>query len=114
MMTNQDILSIYESMLELTGQMLLAAGDSDWDQVVELEQRCGAHVQTLREQEQAQGQGQGQPMQGAGRDKKVAIIRQLLSDDRQIRDLAMPWMARLSTMMNSSNAQRRLANAYTA
>ena len=110
MMTSQDILSIYESMQELTGQMLLAAADSDWDQVVELERRCSAHVQTLREQEQTQGQA----MQGASRDKKVAILKQLLSDDRQIRDLAMPWMARLSAMMNSSNAQRRLANAYNA
>ena len=107
-MTNQDILSIYEAMLELTGQMLVAAGNSDWDQVVELEQRCSAHVQTLREQEPAAA------MQGAGREKKVAILKQLLSDDRQIRDLAMPWMARLSALMNSTSAQRRLANAYTA
>ena len=107
-MTNQDILSIYEAMLELTGQMLVAAGNSDWDQVGELEQRCSAHVQTLREQ------GPAPAMQGAGREKKVAILKQLLSDDRQIRDLAMPWMARLSALMNSTSAQRRLANAYTA
>ena len=112
MMTSQDILSLYESMLELTGQMLLAAGNSDWDQVVELEQRCSAHVQTLREQELEHGQAPA--MQGAGRDKKVAILKQLLSDDRQIRDLALPWMARLSSLMSSSSAQRRLDHAYNA
>ena len=106
MMTSQEVLSVYEAMVELTGQMLLAAGGKDWDQLIALERRCAAHVQTLKDN------GPVLALQGPGRDKKIEILKKLLSDDRQIRDLTMPWMAQLSALISSSSTQRRLANAY--
>ncbi|MNR66244.1 Flagellar protein FliT [compost metagenome] len=51
-------------------------------------------------------------MQGAERERKVELIRQMLTADRQIRDLAMPWMAQLSALINSTGTERRLVNAY--
>lgn len=42
----------------------------------------------------------------------VALIKQILEDDRKIRDLTMPWMAQLSKLINSTGTERRLANAY--
>jgi flagellar protein FliT len=106
MMTSQDILSVYAAMAELTEQMVQAAARSDWDQLVQLEQRCAAHVQALREQEPAQ------PMQGAERDRKIDLIRQMLNADRRIRDLTMPWMAQLSKLINATGTERRIVNAY--
>ncbi|MES2259169.1 MAG: flagellar protein FliT [Pseudomonadota bacterium] len=106
MMTTQEVLTIYAAMADLTEQMLAAAAAGDWDQLVLLEQRSAAHVRTLQAQEPAQ------PMQGAQRERKVELIRKMLSADRQIRDLTMPWMAQLSALINSSGAERRLANAY--
>ena len=106
MMTSQDILSVYAAMAELTEQMVQAATRSDWDHLVLLEQRCAAHVQTLRAQEPPQ------PMQGAERERKISLIRQMLNADRQIRDLTMPWMAQLSKLINSTGTERRVLNAY--
>lgn len=108
MMTNQEVLSVYGAMAELTEQMLAAAAGGDWDQLVVLEQRCAAHVRTLREQEAPQ------PLQGAQRERKVELIRKMLNADRQIRDLTMPWMAQLSALINSTGTERRLVNAYGA
>jgi flagellar protein FliT len=106
MMTSQDILSVYAAMADLTGQMVQAATRSDWDLLVLLERRCAAHVQALREQEPQQ------PMQGAERERKIELIRQMLNADRQIRDLTMPWMAQLSKLINATGTERRVINAY--
>ncbi|MGV7209057.1 flagellar protein FliT [Oxalobacteraceae bacterium A2-2] len=106
MMTSQEILSVYGAMAELTDQMVGAATDSDWDRLVQLEQRCAAHVQLLRAQEPAA------PMQGEERERKLALIRRMLNADRQIRDLTLPWMAQLSKLINSTGTERRVINAY--
>jgi flagellar protein FliT len=108
MMTIQEVLSVYAAMADLTEQMVQAAARSDWDALVLLEQRCAAHVQTLRAQESPQPQ----PMRGADRERKIELIRQMLNADRQIRDLTMPWMAQLSKLINSTGAERRVVNAY--
>lgn len=36
----------------------------------------------------------------------------MLSADRKIRDLTMPWMTQLSALINNTGTERRLANAY--
>lgn len=106
MMTIPDVLSVYAAMADLTEQMVQAAKRSDWDALVLLEQRCAAHVQTLRAQEPPQ------PMGGAERERKIELIRQMLNADRQIRDLTMPWMAQLSKLINATGTERRIVNAY--
>ncbi|RZT09030.1 flagellar protein FliT [Duganella sp. CF402] len=106
MMTIQDVLSVYAAMADLTEQMVQAAKRSDWDALVLLEQRCAAHVQTLREHEPPQ------PMSGAERERKIELIRQMLNADRQIRDLTMPWMAQLSKLINATGTERRIVTAY--
>src|SRR5471032_2843242 len=106
MMTSQQILSVYATMAELTDQMVAAAGNSDWDGLMLLERRCAAYVQALREQEPAA------PMQGEERERKIELIRRMLSADRQIRDLTMPWMAQLSKLINATGTERRVVNAY--
>lgn len=106
MMTDTEVMATYEAMAELTAQMLAAASKSDWDQLILLEKRCAAHVQALKQNEPAQ------PLQGASRLKKIQLIKQLLEDDRRIRDLTTPWMANLSALLNSSGKKRRVDQAY--
>jgi flagellar protein FliT len=108
MNTTQQILSVYENVAELTARMVTAAGNGDWDQLAELESRCAAHVQALKAGEPVA------PLTGPSRLKKVQIIQQILDDDRKIRDLTMPWMAKLSSMISSTGAERRLAHSYGA
>jgi flagellar protein FliT len=105
MMTNQEVLAAYAAMAGITEHMVQAAKASDWDTLAILEQRVAVHVQALREQPQ-------QAMQGADRERKIELIRQMLSADRQIRDLTMPWMAQLSKLISSTGTERRVVNAY--
>ena len=46
-------------------------------------------------------------VRSAGQDASArsTLIRQILDDDRKIRDLTQPWMARLSALIN--NNERR-------
>ncbi|MES2130094.1 MAG: flagellar protein FliT [Pseudomonadota bacterium] len=106
MMTSQEVVSLYETMVELTEQMVQAASASDWERLVVLEQQCAAHVRRLKESEPPQ------PLAGSNRERKVEAIRKMLDDDRKIRDLTMPWMAKLSALLNNAGAERRLARAY--
>lgn len=105
-MTSEDILTVYESVADLTGQMLAAAGSNDWDRLVELEKQCSSKVSVLRASEP------GMSLTGQARQRKVELIKKVLADDRRIRDLTTPWMAHLSNLIKSNGNQRRVANAY--
>lgn len=105
MMNSQETLSIYDEMTALSGQMLRAADAGDWDLLVELERECAARVARLRQDEPP-------ALESAERGRKVAAIRAILANDRQIRDLTQPWMARLSSMINTATTERRIARAY--
>ena len=106
MMTNQEVLTTYETMQTLTGRMVMAASNADWEAFEALEQQVSAHVEALTANEAKV------VLESAGRQRKVALIKQILEDDRKIRDLTMPWMAQLSKLINSTGTERRLANAY--
>ncbi|MGI4847380.1 MAG: flagellar protein FliT [Janthinobacterium lividum] len=105
-MDRAEMIALYENVAVLTGHMLEAARNSDWDRLVELESMCTRHVQTLRENVP--------PPQLAGqeRDRKVDLINRILADDREIRRLTEPWMARLATLINSTGVERKLSKAY--
>jgi flagellar protein FliT len=107
MMNNHEMLAVYEAMVGLTGQMVQAAEDSNWERLVLLEQECAACLRRLRDIEP-------QALAGAARAQKVDAIRKMLDHDRKIRDLTMPWMAKLSSLIKNTGNERRLASAYGA
>lgn len=104
-MTGEEILSTYETVERIVGEMLAAASNAEWDRLVELERSCSAQVALLRE-------GGEVALDPEGRQRKVVLIKKILDDDRRIRDLTMPWMTKLSAMINNTTTQRRLASAY--
>ena len=107
MMTNQQVLATYETMRALTARMLVAASNAEWDELEILERQISDHAQRLKNNEDQV------VLESAGRLRKVVLIKQMLEDDRKIRDLTMPWMAQLSRLINSTTTERRLANAYS-
>lgn len=108
MMNSQEIISHYEAIADITDQMLAAARVGDWDQMSTLESHCASHVETLKTQEP------GLTLPDVAREKKVAIIQKILADDRAIRDIAEPWMAKLSVLINSRGTERKLSRTYGA
>lgn len=109
MMNNEQVISLYQTMSDLTGQMLAAARVRDWENLVVLESHCASHIQNLKDSEPPAA-----ALPAPLRARKVKIIQQILAHDREIRDLTTPWMAELAALINSCGAERRLANAYGA
>lgn len=108
MMNSDQVISLYETVSDLTGQMLQAAQSRDWENLAVLESHCAGHIQCLKD---------GEPvvaLTGDTRARKVAIIHQILAHDREIRNLTTPWMAELASLINSTGTSRKLSAAYGA
>jgi flagellar protein FliT len=108
-MDNMEVISLYETVADITDRMLAAARTGDWELLTELETRCSDHVENLRN-----NQAPREPLSDAAREKKVRILKKILADDREIRNITEPWMAQLSTMMKSAGTERKLSKAYGA
>jgi flagellar protein FliT len=106
MINNEHVIEIYETIAGLTGRMLTAARAGQWELLSELEAQCSKQVNSLKT-------AAPQPvLSETARQKKTRIIRRILQDDRDIRELTMPWMSQLAAIINSKGAERRLSQAY--
>lgn len=107
MMDSTQIIATYENMLAVSGQMLAAARSSDWDRLVDLEKHCRALAERL-------AAGEAPRLTGQLRQRKVEIIRRMLADDAEIRNLTQPWLAQLQQFLGSAGQERKLRRAYAA
>lgn len=107
-MNSEEVISLYETVAGITGQMVTAARGGDWEQLAALESICASHVATLKLDERHA------PLSGPVLEQKAKIIQKILADDREIRNLTEPWMQRLSALINSTGTQRKLSQAYGA
>lgn len=105
-MDYQNTIAVYEAVAKLTNQMLQAAQKQDWDQLTNLEHSCAQHVAMLKVVQDVA------PLTRDARERKVASIKSILADDREIRNLVSPWMARLNSMINSSQMEKKLSRTY--
>ena len=95
----------YEAIAEVSGRMLGAAKESDWDRFVAEERRCRALVADVQARAESQ-------LSEDERKRKFALLRKMLADDAEIRNLAEPWMQHLQEMLASSGNNRRLGESY--
>ncbi|MBC7572840.1 MAG: flagellar protein FliT [Herminiimonas sp.] len=105
-MNSHEVIALYETVATITDQMLAAARQGDWEKVTLLEAKCASHVAILKRDEPPA------PLTGEIRVRKVQIIKQILAHDREIRTIAEPWMTKLSQLINSTSAERKLSQAY--
>lgn len=106
-MTSNEMLSTYQSLSELTGTMLNAAREGEWECLAGLEQRCRSYVGTLMEAAPI-------PLTAQEQRAKVAIIRAILQNDAQIRALAEPRLHELQQRLHATRAGQRGTAAYGA
>jgi flagellar protein FliT len=84
---------MYENIAGLTGRMAVAAKAGDWDGLDRLENQCAAAASATIS---------GVPaLDGAKRLRKIDLIKQIMADDRAIRDASEPWMGQLERMMKA-------------
>jgi len=100
------IINCYESMSQATGDMLAAARRNDWDKLVSAEQDCARIIEKLK------GLGDLNPVDPQLRQRKTDIIRKVLADDAEIRNLTQPWLRQLEGYLKSSGTSKKLGSAY--
>lgn len=107
-MDQQMMLGVYEDVAVLSGRMLEAARGGDWDQLVELGESCRTLIGTLI------ATGAPRTLEPEVAARKGQIIRKVLADDAEIRDLAEPRLADLARFLFVADRGRKVERAYGA
>ncbi len=105
-MNSTQALITYDAILAITGKMLSAAQNNQWNQLILLEQECRKLTEMLVMHDP-------EPILDKELlQKKVKIITQILADDVKIRAITEPWMIKLQDMLNTNGRTRNLQQAY--
>lgn len=92
-MTSNEVLSMYENIAGLTGKMAAAAQSGDWKHFDSLQAQCAA---------QASATASGVPaLDGVKRLRKIDLLKQIMANDRAVRDVTEPWMGQLDRAMRA-------------
>ena len=92
-MTSNEVLAMYENIAGLTSKMAAAAQSGDWNGFDSLQGQCAA---------QASATASGVPaLEGTKRLRKIDLLKQIMANDRAIRDITEPWMGQLDRVMRA-------------
>ena len=94
------LIECYRAIEAASQQMLQAAQDEDWAQVMRFEGACAVLIEQLRER------AQHEDMTAAERRDKVRIMQQILRNDAQVRLLTEPWVGELDKLLSPSTASQ--------
>ncbi|SDA12068.1 flagellar protein FliT [Nitrosospira sp. Nsp18] len=105
MMNSTEKIAAYQSISNLTGEMVEAARASEWDKLEILEHRCAALVTQLRAAPPVR-------LTVDMQQQKVELIHKILADDAEIRTHTEPWMKSVQTLLGNAGMARRVHQAY--
>lgn len=106
-MEESDAMRTYEILERTSRRMLAAARDSEWKLLARLELDCRKLIDELSDDED------GQQLDDIQHRRRCEIIRSILADDAEIRDLVEPWMARAKQFLTSLALERKLRQGYS-
>ena len=90
-MTSNEVLAMYENIAGLTSRMAGAAQAGDFAGLARMESQCAQQVAAT---------ASGVPAQeGAPRLRKIDLLKQIMANDRAIREITEPWQ--LADVMKS-------------
>ena len=87
------LLQYYQAIEEASQNMLEAARQGNWDQVLKLEGACALLITQLKHQAAAKPLGQDEAQ------FKSRIMQRILVNDAEIRQLAEPWLDNLDELL---------------
>lgn len=106
-MSQEDsVLRYYESIAGQSQRMLLAAKAGDWEDLCAAEKECARLIDHLKQL------GEQPPMNSTERERRMQILKNILAEDAQIRDLTEPWLKQLENLLHSAGNTRRLGGSY--
>ncbi|GAA3539973.1 flagellar protein FliT [Zobellella aerophila] len=104
--TQEEVIASYQFLLECSVRMLFRARDEDWGSLIDEESRYVAEVEQLAKVEQ------GLALDRPHQERKAVLLRQILEQDREIRERLTRRREELSRLMGVSQRQRQLNSAY--
>ena len=107
-MKSTELIDLYENVAVITDKMLHAARQRDWELLCQLESNCSSTVAIIQKNEVPV------PLTPELKERKISMIKKILADDKEIRDITEPWMAELADLMQSNQTSRKLNQAYGA
>jgi len=87
------LLNYYEAIERASQDMLDAARNGNWDQVVKLEGACALLISQLRHA------AAGKQLGSEEAQLKSRIMQRILVNDAEIRNLAEPWLEQLDDLL---------------
>lgn len=100
----------YENVCSLSSRMVEAARANDWDNLCALESEARALIEQVKLSDPL---AQTEIMRDETlRRRKVALIHQILADDREIRSHAQPWLESVRILLAANSRQRAVKSLY--
>jgi flagellar protein FliT len=95
------VIEHYEAIAAASRRMLDAARAADWDEVGREEERCRVLIGRLKRAQPDGGVDSGV------RRVRFALLRAILADDAEIRELSEPWLKQLEVLLGGCSAGQR-------
>ncbi len=92
---NSSLLSFYEAIEKASADMLDAARTGNWDHVIKLEGACVLLISQLKNAARGNGLSNDESQ------LKTRIMKRVLVNDAEIRQLAEPWLEDIDHMINA-------------
>ena len=94
---NSSLMSYYEAIEKASADMLDAARAGNWDHVIKLEGACVLLISQLKNAAQSNALSSDETQ------LKSRIMKRVLVNDAEIRNLAEPWLDDLDMMMSGQS-----------
>ena len=94
---NAQLLSYYEAIEQASAQMLSAARQGDWDEVVRMEGACALLISQLK------SAADSQTLAADEAPLKAKIMQRILLNDAEVRHLAEPWLPELERLLHGKS-----------
>ncbi|XBS68359.1 flagellar protein FliT [Acerihabitans sp. KWT182] len=102
------LLAHYQQILVLSENMLLMARQSEWDNLVYIEEKYVHAVAKISELNLKQET----LLSGATQDEITLVIRQLLDNEKEINQLLQARLNQLRDLIGQSNRQQKINSTY--
>lgn len=94
-MKSNEVLAMYENIATLSSRMTVAASEGDWNVLAQLETQCTLHASAAR--------GGVPKLEGEQRQRKIDLLKQIMANDRAVRDITEPWMNQLDRALSPAH-----------
>lgn len=105
-------LALLEQMSNYSTEMVDAARANDWDRLTRLEKQVASLRDRIGVEEALAFPSRPRRMSEDERARKIALIRRILDDDKEVRVHTDPWMDNVRQLLSGGVRQRNVRVAY--